>query len=460
MCGLVAMHTIEKTGFLNYNKDDFKHLLILNSIRGIHSTGIAGVDSMRKDAEVEIVKSTGSPYSLFNYNHTDTFFQRMVASYTTVIGHGRYATQGDVNAINAHPFQEGHITLAHNGVIRNFHTLKDYVKHRGIEVDSHLIAKLFQENGAKETLERVEGAYVFMWYDDSDNTFNIARNNERPLSVAKQVGRDTLMFTSEEASLHWNAARNKTAIEDVHEITPHVIHKFYNDNLVPESIQYKPYSKPVSVYGYGADVYEDTVPWSAKQNTDGFNKRASLLVNKDKDSLELQNLQDVAGGIKLGDAITSEIIEYEEDTKNSSMRIYASNDNFPLCIFKAITYGIKEAQLKSSDIMKGTVSFIQPNHDDTLGASWVVYLKEPTVTSSEDDRIGIRDIHAEVFGMSRFRLKQISKCGCAWCRSPITDAELFNHTKLLLQESKEEGDSLICSSCVTDFMAATAKGVH
>ena len=128
MCGLVAMHTAEKTGFSAYDKDEFKQMMILNSLRGIHSTGIAGVNA-RIGGEVNIAKAVGSPYNLFTYPAASQLIDKIPLSFTTVIGHGRFATQGAVNAMNAHPFRENHIVLAHNGVIKNYFELKDFTKH-------------------------------------------------------------------------------------------------------------------------------------------------------------------------------------------------------------------------------------------------------------------------------------------------------------------------------------------
>ena len=467
MCGLVAMHTIEKSGFLNYNKDEFKNLMVLNSLRGIHSTGLAGVDSSEKGNEIDIVKAVGSPYSLFTYNHTETFLNRVITRYKTVIGHGRYATHGEVNAKNAHPFKEGHITLAHNGVIRNFYGLKDHAKHKDITVDSHLIAKLFEDEGELDILSKIEGAYVLLWYNELDNTFNVARNGERPLAVGQQVDRNTLLFASEMTSLKWNEERNSTPLKNLREVPEHTLFKFYNDNIEPEIIPYKPYERPVYSYTREANVYllagHDYDYDILKPSYNNNNKKSSvskitLTSNASNEDKTLEQIQTEAGLLKIGDDVVTEILNYDET--ETSIIVYGINDNYPNVIFKAISYTHKADSINASDLLKGTVSYIQATQDVSLGAQWIFYLKETELLTYEDDRVELKDISDATHSLTRYRLKEISNSGCAWCQARIQDKELLNHTKLRLQTNLNGNDELVCTSCVEDYVISTTKGVH
>jgi len=91
----------------------------------------------------------------------------------TAIGHTRWATQTPPNDINAHPHGDcsGQVALVHNGVIRNYASLRTYLagKHNiRSDTDTELIAHLLEENlkegsfldALAKTLVRLEGSYA------------------------------------------------------------------------------------------------------------------------------------------------------------------------------------------------------------------------------------------------------------------------------------------------------------
>ncbi|MEB2837320.1 MAG: glutamine--fructose-6-phosphate transaminase (isomerizing) [Desulfurococcales archaeon] len=80
---------------------------------------------------------------------------------STAIGHTRWATHGAPNDVNAHPHEDcdGSIALVHNGVIRNYASLREELASRGhrlrSETDTELIAHLIEE-GVKAGLPVIE----------------------------------------------------------------------------------------------------------------------------------------------------------------------------------------------------------------------------------------------------------------------------------------------------------------
>jgi predicted glutamine amidotransferase len=121
-----------------------------------------------------------------------------IEKYAVAIGHVRSATasRGNITDYNAHPFQYGHITLVHNGHIRNANSLPDS-KDAQSSVDSAMVAFSMAKNGEKETLEAVEGGFVFVWWNSKTKTLNIARNEERPIHMAYIDGENSLFWASE-----------------------------------------------------------------------------------------------------------------------------------------------------------------------------------------------------------------------------------------------------------------------
>lgn len=122
-----------------------------------------------------------------------------IEKYSVAIGHNRAATTGRGNIVdhNAHPFQYGKITLVHNGHIRNTYNLAGAVAGSQCQVDSAHVAFSMDANGEMETLEQVEGGFVFVWWNSETETLNIARNNERPLHMAYADKENTFYWASE-----------------------------------------------------------------------------------------------------------------------------------------------------------------------------------------------------------------------------------------------------------------------
>lgn len=201
MCGLVAA-----IGNLTAQDEKvFAQLLIVDSLRGTDSTGVASVLS---DGSSSICKAVGNPYELLE---SRAFTRTMLGAQRVLMGHNRYATQGAVNKRNAHPFEFETLIGMHNGTIRNkysLHDAKDFV------VDSENIYHHIEKKGLRDAVNTIDGAYALIWWDKYTEMVNILRNNERPLYGAED-DKGNLWFCSEGWMLEGVLSRNGIKHKDI-----------------------------------------------------------------------------------------------------------------------------------------------------------------------------------------------------------------------------------------------------
>lgn len=127
---------------------------------------------------------------------------------TTGIGHTRWATHGGPTDQNAHPHragEDGKLALIHNGIIENFHQLKNALLKDGAafssetdtEVAAHLVARAYAETGdltqaMQNVVNRLEGAFTLLAvHADSPRVVVGARRNS-PLVVGLGEGENFL----------------------------------------------------------------------------------------------------------------------------------------------------------------------------------------------------------------------------------------------------------------------------
>jgi hypothetical protein len=128
---------------------------------------------------------------------------RKLANHDAVLGHTRYATQGDKdNPHNSHPFRLQQLVGAHNGIVQNHHELNAKYT-RAFAVDSqHILAHL--EEG--RDLNEIEGygTVTFVWLDRPDEIY-LGLANGGSLAVLGLAGGG--MLRSSTACDAWLAAR-------------------------------------------------------------------------------------------------------------------------------------------------------------------------------------------------------------------------------------------------------------
>jgi len=122
------------------------------------------------------------------------------------IGHTRWATHGAPTTENAHPHCDcsGNLVVVHNGIIENYHSLREELVAKGhrfsSETDTEVLAHLIEEYlsddlvpAVRQALERVEGSYALgvLWAGLPDTL--IAVRNHSPLVLGVDDGNGSFL---------------------------------------------------------------------------------------------------------------------------------------------------------------------------------------------------------------------------------------------------------------------------
>lgn len=255
MCGLLGFISLRagSPGNILLSRSFVEKGMYILALRGVQGTGIAAVRHTGTPGSFDYYKNA-FPSSYFLALPPFAYIKSNIDSYRYLMAHVRAATTGMVNADNAHPFKAGNVILAHNGVIKNTWDLKH--KHK-FEVDSELVAMLLDETSpeeaSKSVLEKLEGSYVLTWVDRRDNSFNIARNAQRPLFGSISDNKETLYYMSEREMLSLLATHcdNGSSLNNIFEFKSGVHYKYFDTGAGVETTftPFVPEVKQVTYYG-------------------------------------------------------------------------------------------------------------------------------------------------------------------------------------------------------------------
>lgn len=229
MCGLVGIAGDTSGSW----KDIFTELLLVDSVRGLHSTGAGFVSRAKED--FMLAKKPGHPFNLFDSKEFEDGMS-ISKSQKVILGHNRYATIGEKTAVNAHPFMFEDIMGMHNGTLEKW-SINHLDNPEKFGTDSEAIFHTIQNTSAKETVSRMYGAWALVWYDKRDRTLNFLRNDRRPLHYCYSQDRCTLLWASEVDMLKYvMERRNKKVFNDEFYTTVKDTHYSFK---VPEGINTK-----------------------------------------------------------------------------------------------------------------------------------------------------------------------------------------------------------------------------
>ena len=134
--------------------------------RGYDSSGVA----VYTGEKLEVAKAKGRLKIL-----SDMLDEGKSLRGTIGIGHTRWATHGAPSDINSHPqvSDSGKFAVVHNGIIENYHPLKEMLENKGMqfrsETDTEVVANLIEyfysegttfRQAVRKAVARVEGSYA------------------------------------------------------------------------------------------------------------------------------------------------------------------------------------------------------------------------------------------------------------------------------------------------------------
>lgn len=226
MCGIVGVIKTTQAHQTNIKLEKFfKCLLVVDQLRGEHSTGIFCVEKFQKD-------NGGGDFTSFKraLNATDFLTMEPVKKlvdnfykFNFIIGHNRFATKGAINLHNAHPFTIENTILVHNGTINSFGKYQSDFKYW--DVDSAYLTYLIHNHDPIEVLKEISGAYALVWYDRKERILRVIRNEERPLYWVE--GDWGFAIASEDWMLDGAARYANLKITDPKQIKPFNLYEVY-----------------------------------------------------------------------------------------------------------------------------------------------------------------------------------------------------------------------------------------
>lgn len=220
MCGIVGVATNFSNGF-SYNEcNAFQDMLIIDSMRGLDSTGVFGVD---KHSNVEILKSTHHGLDFVMTPEFKEFKTKVAQHGMFAVGHNRAATKGSIKDENAHPFWvDDKIILVQNGTVRGDHQ-KLAKGATEVEVDSEAVAHLLSEEAdIAKALRTLDSAFSLVWFNTETHKLHIIRNTERPMYYA--LGKNTgMLFASEDVTLEYVIKKHSLSVDGVKSLPPHTL---------------------------------------------------------------------------------------------------------------------------------------------------------------------------------------------------------------------------------------------
>ena len=211
-------------GIVGYLGEQEAFPLLIKGLKRLEYRGYdsAGIAVLSRDGKLNHHRRKGKVDDLLEH------MSGTVPSGTSGIGHTRWATHGPPNDVNAHPHLSGNgrLALIHNGIIENYHALKETLTSRGhtfysdtdTEVLVHLIEEIMMKSegldlfeATRVALNEVVGAYAIAVVDTTRPEEMVLARKSSPLVIG--IG-DGEYFIASDATPIIEYTKNVVYLED------------------------------------------------------------------------------------------------------------------------------------------------------------------------------------------------------------------------------------------------------
>lgn len=229
MCGIVGYAGSNRIG----------NSVLIDGLKALEYRGYdsAGAALLQKN-KIICIKTKGKVKRL-----EEKLKQQHITSSTLGIAHTRWATHGAPNEHNAHPHHQGMVTLVHNGIIENYHELKEELLSLGYvfasdtdsEVACAYIDHLYQITKDKldtmaKAIQVFRGSFAFgILFDDDNETLYAMRRNS-PLILAVGEG-ENFIASDVPAILKYTRRYILMGQDEIAKISSSAIHLYDKNKL-------------------------------------------------------------------------------------------------------------------------------------------------------------------------------------------------------------------------------------
>ena len=161
MCGLIGLASNEDWRGASDRRTFMRDGLVMSSLRGSHSTGIALVPKQPNRDEAIVYKRAIHPFDFVDTKGFEKSLMR-IDDYRYVLGHTRWATIGKINQETAHPFHYDGVYMIHNGTLIDWRNL---VPDQKFVSDSDALCYMMATWGPEETFRKIQGALAVVCSD-------------------------------------------------------------------------------------------------------------------------------------------------------------------------------------------------------------------------------------------------------------------------------------------------------